>query len=223
MDVREQITALREQLRYHNEKYYNEDAPEITDYEYDMLQRQLRALEAEHPEMADANSPTQRVGGTASSRFAKVTHAYPLESLQDVFSFDELGEFYSRVENAVGQAEYVVEYKIDGLSVALEYVDGEFVRGATRGDGQVGEDVTKNLKTIKDIPKKLENAPPHLIVRGEVYMKVRVRHPNAEPSVRQAATGQSAQRGCRLSASEGQQDHARAQAVYLLLQHPEQR
>ena len=95
MDVREQITALREQLRYHNEKYYNEDAPEITDYEYDMLQRQLRTLEAEHPEMADANSPTQRVGGTASSRFAKVTHAYPLESLQDVFSFDELGEFYS--------------------------------------------------------------------------------------------------------------------------------
>lgn len=91
MDVREQITALREQLRYHNEKYYNEDAPEITDYEYDMLQRQLRALEAEHPEMADANSPTQRVGGTASSRFAKVTHAIPLESLQDVFSFDELG------------------------------------------------------------------------------------------------------------------------------------
>ena len=171
MDVREQITALREQLRYHNEKYYNEDAPEITDYEYDMLQRQLRALEAEHPEMADANSPTQRVGGTASSRFAKVTHAYPLESLQDVFSFDELGEFYSRVENAVGQAEYVVEYKIDGLSVALEYVDGVFVRGATRGDGQVGEDVTRNLKTIKDIPKKLENAPPHLIVRGEVYMK----------------------------------------------------
>ena len=154
MDVREQITALREQLRYHNEKYYNEDAPEITDYEYDMLQRQLRTLEAEHPEMADANSPTQRVGGTASSRFAKVTHAYPLESLQDVFSFDELGEFYSRVENAVGQAEYVVEYKIDGLSVALEYVDGVFVRGATRGDGQVGEDVTKNLKTIKDIPKK---------------------------------------------------------------------
>ena len=92
MDVREQITALREQLRYHNEKYYNEDAPEITDYEYDMLQRQLRALEAEHPEMADANSPTQRVGGTASSRFAKVTHAYPLESLQEGFSFDELGE-----------------------------------------------------------------------------------------------------------------------------------
>lgn len=171
MDALEQITALREKLRYHNDKYYNQDAPEISDYEYDMMQRELRALEAAHPEYADANSPTQRVGGTASGRFAKVTHAYPLESLQDVFSFDELSEFYTRVEGAVGQAEYVVEYKIDGLSVALEYVDGEFVRGATRGDGQVGEDVTANLKTIKDIPHKLENTPPHLIVRGEVYMK----------------------------------------------------
>lgn len=171
MDAREQITALREKLRYHNEKYYNEDAPEIPDYEYDRMQRELRTLEAEHPEYADADSPTQRVGGTASGRFAKVTHAYPLESLQDVFSFDELAEFYGRVEGAVGQAEYVVEYKIDGLSVALEYVEGEFVRGATRGDGQVGEDVTANLKTVKDIPQHLENAPPHLIVRGEIYMK----------------------------------------------------
>ena len=171
MDALEQITALREKLRYHNEKYYNEDAPEISDYEYDMMQRELRTLEAEHPEYVDAESPTQRVGGAPSGRFAKVMHAYPLESLQDVFSFDELAEFYGRVEGAVGQAEYVVEYKIDGLSVALEYVNGEFVRGATRGDGQVGEDVTANLKTIKEIPQKLENAPPHLIVRGEVYMK----------------------------------------------------
>ena len=171
MDAREQIAALRETLRYHNEKYYNEDAPEISDYEYDMMQRELRALEAAHPEYADADSPTQRVGGSASGRFAKVTHAYPLESLQDVFSFDELSEIYTRVEDAVGKAEYVVEYKIDGLSVALEYVDGVFVRGATRGDGQVGEDVTANLRTVKDIPHKLENAPPHLIVRGEVYMK----------------------------------------------------
>ncbi|MGI6180886.1 MAG: NAD-dependent DNA ligase LigA [Agathobaculum sp.] len=171
MDAFGQITALREKLRYHNEKYYNEDAPEISDYEYDMMQRELRALEAEHPELADENSPTQRVGGSASGRFAKVQHAYPLESLQDVFSFDELTEFYTRVEGAVGQAEYVVEYKIDGLSVALEYVDGVFVRGATRGDGQVGEDVTANLKTIREIPQRLENAPPHLIVRGEVYMK----------------------------------------------------
>lgn len=171
MDALEQIAALREKLRYHNDKYYNQDAPEISDYDYDMMQRELRALEKEHPEFQDADSPTQRVGGAASGRFPKVAHAYPLESLQDVFSFEELDEFYGRVEGAVGKAEYVVEYKIDGLSVALEYVDGEFVRGATRGDGQIGEDVTANLKTIKEIPQHLENAPPHLIVRGEVYMK----------------------------------------------------
>lgn len=171
MDTLSQITALREKLRYHNEKYYNEDAPEISDYDYDMLQRELRALEAEHPEYADADSPTQRVGGSASGRFAKVRHAYPLESLQDVFSFEELGEFFARVEGAVGEAEYVVEYKIDGLSVALLYENGVFTQGLTRGDGQVGEDVTANLKTIKDIPQKLEDAPPRLIVRGEVYMK----------------------------------------------------
>lgn len=171
MDAEERIAALRESLRYHNRKYYDEDTPEISDYEYDQMQRELRALEAEHPELADAESPTQKVGGTASGRFEKVQHTYPLESLQDVFSFSELAEFYQRVETTVGAAEYVVEYKIDGLSVALEYVDGVFTRGATRGDGQVGEDVTKNLKTIADIPQTLENAPPHLIVRGEVYMK----------------------------------------------------
>ncbi len=167
MDALEQIAALREKLRYHNEKYYNDDAPEISDYEYDKLQRELRKLEQEHPEMVDENSPTQKVGGRASGRFPKVQHAYPLESLQDVFSFEELSDFYDRV----GEAEYVVEYKIDGLSVALEYTDGIFVKGATRGDGQIGEDVTANLKTIKDIPRKIENAPPHLVVRGEVYMK----------------------------------------------------
>ena len=171
MDALERITALRDQLRYHNKKYYDDDAPEIEDYEYDMLQQELRELETAHPEFTDESSPTKRVGGTASGRFPKVTHSYPLESLQDVFSFDELAEFYTRVEGTVGQAEYVVEYKIDGLSVALEYENGVFVRGATRGDGQVGEDVTANLKTIKDIPQTLENAPPHLIVRGEVYMR----------------------------------------------------
>lgn len=170
MDVQQEMQSLREQLQYHNKKYYDEDAPEISDYDYDMMQRKLRALEAEHPEFADANSPTQRVGGVASEKFSKVTHAYPLESLQDVFSFDELSEFYERVAGVVDSAAYVVEYKIDGLSVALEYVDGVFVRGATRGDGQVGEDVTENLRTIRDIPKVLENAPPHLVVRGEVYM-----------------------------------------------------
>lgn len=174
MDTLKEITALRRKLQHHNKKYYDEDSPEISDYEYDMLQRQLRALEDAHPEFADVNSPTQKVGGLASEKFSKVAHAYPLESLQDVFSFDELEEFYERVENAVGRAEYVVELKIDGLSVALEYIDGVFICGATRGDGQIGEDVTENLMTIADIPKRLKNAPPHLIVRGEVYMSKQV-------------------------------------------------
>lgn len=171
MDVQQEVLSLREQLQYHNKKYYDEDAPEISDYDYDMLSRRLRTLEAAHPELADPASPTRHVGGTASEKFSKVAHAYPLESLQDVFSFEELDEFYDRVEGAVGQAAYVVELKIDGLSVALEYVDGVFVRGATRGDGAVGEDVTENLRTIAEIPQVLQGAPAHLIVRGEVYMK----------------------------------------------------
>lgn len=210
MDVQQEILSLREQLRHHNKKYYDEDAPEISDYEYDQLQRRLRALEAQHPELQDPNSPTQRVGGTASEKFSKVTHAYPLESLQDVFSLDELGEFYERVAGTVGQAEYVVEYKIDGLSVALEYVDGVFVRGATRGDGQVGEDVTENLRTIADIPQTLQNAPAHLIVRGEVYMPRSVfealnaeRELNEQPLLanpRNAAAGSLRQLDSRITA-----------------------
>lgn len=210
MDTFQEITALRNELQYHNKKYYDEDSPEISDYEYDMLQRKLRALEAEHPEFTDADSPTQRVGGSASEKFSKVAHAYPLESLQDVFSFDELREFYRRVENAVGKAEYVVEFKIDGLSVALEYVDGILTRGATRGDGQVGEDVTENLMTIVEIPKRLENAPPHLIVRGEVYMSKQVfQELNAELELqekpilanpRNAAAGSLRQKDHRITA-----------------------
>lgn len=210
MDVQQEILSLREQLRHHNKKYYDEDAPEISDYEYDQLQRRLRALEAQHPELQDPDSPTQRVGGTASEKFSKVTHAYPLESLQDVFSLDELGEFYERVAGTVGQAEYVVEYKIDGLSVALEYVDGVFVRGATRGDGQVGEDVTENLRTIADIPQTLQNAPAHLIVRGEVYMPRSVfealnaeRELNEQPLLanpRNAAAGSLRQLDSRITA-----------------------
>lgn len=171
MNAKSEIESLREQLRHHNEKYYNEDAPEISDYEYDMLQRRLRALENEFPEYDDPDSPTKRVGGTASTKFSKVPHAYPLESLQDVFSFEELHEFFDRVMGAVGETEYVVEHKIDGLSVALEYDHGVFVRGATRGDGQVGEDVTENLLTIAEIPRRIPNAPDRLIVRGEVYMR----------------------------------------------------
>ena len=186
MEVKQEIEELRKQLRYHNEKYYNEDAPELSDYDYDMLQRKLRALEAAHPEYDDPDSPTKRVGGAASEKFTQVHHAYPLESLQDVFSFDELGEFFERVEQAAGPAEYVVEYKIDGLSVALEYVDGVFVRGATRGDGVDGEDVTHNLQTIEDIPKRLTGAPPRLIVRGEVYMRQSVFEAlNAERELRE--------------------------------------
>ena len=210
MDVQQEILSLREQLRHHNKKYYDEDAPEISDYEYDQLQRRLRALEAQHPELQDPNSPTQRVGGTASEKFSKVTHAYPLESLQDVFSLDELGEFYERVAGTVGQAEYVVEYKIDGLSVALEYVDGVFVRGATRGDGQMGEDVTENLRTIADIPQTLQHAPAHLIVRGEVYMPRSVfealnaeRELNEQPLLanpRNAAAGSLRQLDSRITA-----------------------
>lgn len=210
MDVQQEILSLREQLRHHNKKYYDEDAPEISDYEYDQLQRRLRALEAQHPELQDPDSPTQRVGGTASEKFSKVTHAYPLESLQDVFSLDELGEFYERVAGTVGQAEYVVEYKIDGLSVALEYVDGVFVRGATRGDGQVGEDVTENLRTIADIPQTLQHAPAHLIVRGEVYMPRSVfealnaeRELNEQPLLanpRNAAAGSLRQLDSRITA-----------------------
>lgn len=212
MDAQQEILSLREQLRYHNKKYYDEDAPEISDYDYDMLQRKLRALEAAYPALDDPDSPTHRVGGTASEKFSKVMHAYPLESLQDVFSFDELAEFYARVAGAVQDAAYVVEYKIDGLSVALEYVDGVFVRGATRGDGQVGEDVTENLRTVEDIPKVLPaGAPPHLIVRGEVYMKRSVfdalnaeRELNEQPLLanpRNAAAGSLRQLDSRITAA----------------------
>ena len=168
MNISEKITALREELRYHNKKYYDEDAPEISDFEYDRMLRALETLEREYPEYDDPESPTHRVGGSASAKFSPVTHAWPLESLQDVFSFGELAEF---CERAAAPA-YAVEYKIDGLSVSLEYENGVFVRGATRGDGTVGEDVTDNLRTIEDIPKVLPpEAPAQLIVRGEVYMR----------------------------------------------------
>ncbi len=167
MEIAQQVAALREALRYHNKKYYDEDAPEISDFAYDRMLRALETLEKAYPEYDDPDSPTHRVGGSASEKFSSVTHAWPLESLQDVFSFDELAEFYARAQ----AEEYVVEYKIDGLSVSLEYRDGIFVRGATRGDGVTGEDVTDNLRTIEEIPKVLENAPPELVVRGEVYMR----------------------------------------------------
>lgn len=163
------INELRSSLAYHSNKYYNEDAPEISDYEYDMLMRKLRSLEAQYPQLASADSPTNKVGGSADNSFAEVVHDVPLQSLLDAFSFAELLDFEERIGKEVNLPEYAVELKIDGLSVALEYQQGIFVRGATRGNGEVGEDVTANLMTIKDIPKTLVQ-PIDIIVRGEVYM-----------------------------------------------------
>ena len=170
MEPKQEIEQLTKELERHNHLYYVLDRPEIADYEYDRMLRRLEELEGQYPEYASPLSPTKRVGGEALSQFEKVRHEVPLESLQDVFSFDELREFDARVREQVEDLEYTVEPKVDGLSVALEYVDGRFVRGATRGDGLVGEDVTENLKTIRSIPLVLEGAPKRLIVRGEVFM-----------------------------------------------------
>lgn len=170
MTAKEEIEQLRRELNQHNYNYYVMDAPTISDFEYDRLLRRLEELEQELPELITSDSPTQRVGGMAASSFTEVVHRVPLESLQNAFDFEELRDFDRRVRESVSDAEYIVEPKIDGLSVALEYENGLFVRGATRGDGLVGEDVTENLRTIKSIPLKLENAPASLIVRGEVFM-----------------------------------------------------
>ena len=170
MTPKEQAEQLRRELDQHNYNYYVLDHPTISDFEYDRMLRALEDLEREHPELVTPDSPTQRVGGKALDSFAEVIHRVPLMSLQDVFDFDELGEFDRRVRETATDAAYIVEPKVDGLSVALEYENGVFVRGATRGDGTVGEDVTENLRTIKSIPLKLDDAPPVLIVRGEVFM-----------------------------------------------------
>ena len=170
MEAQKEILELTRELEHAGFLYYVKDAPEMTDYDYDRKLRRLEELEAQYPEFSQPNSPTRRVGGQALEQFVKVRHAVPLESLQDVFSFDELREFDERLRKDEPEAMYSVEPKIDGLSVALEYIDGEFVRGATRGDGLIGEDVTENLKTVRSIPLHLENAPSRLIVRGEVYM-----------------------------------------------------
>ena len=169
-DAKLEIERLTRQLEYHNHQYYVLDDPKISDYDYDHMLRELEELERQYPQYASPISPTRRVGGQALSQFVKVRHAVPLESLQDVFSYDELREFDAHLREQEPDAEYTVEPKVDGLSVALEYVDGQFVRGATRGDGLVGEDVTENLKTIRSIPMTLEHAPARLIVRGEVFM-----------------------------------------------------
>lgn len=170
MDAKSEIERLRTVLNQAGYEYYVMDNPTMSDYDYDHQLRRLEELEAAHPELVTPDSPTQRVGGQVQEGFQPVTHQVPLESLQDVFDPGELSEFDQRVRGAVPEAEYDVEPKVDGLSVALEYVDGAFVRGATRGDGRVGEDVTANLKTIRAIPLKLPEPVPHLIVRGEVFM-----------------------------------------------------
>ncbi len=166
---------LRKKIIHNSKLYYENDAPEISDYEYDMMFRELQDIEAEYPELKTPNSPTVRVGGKALDRFEKYTHTVRMGSLTDVFSFDELREFTDRMDGELSSAtEYSVEPKIDGLSVSLIYRDGIFVKGATRGDGEVGEDVTENLKTVKSIPLKLNEDLPYLCVRGEVYMPKKV-------------------------------------------------
>lgn len=170
MDPKERIEELTRILTEANFRYYVQDNPTMPDFEYDRLLRELEELEFAHPELAKADSPAKRVGGEALSQFEKVQHPVPLMSLQDVFSMEELNAFLEKTMQAGENLAFSVEPKIDGLSVALEYVDGVFVRGATRGDGNVGEDVTENLKTIRSIPMVIENAPSRLIVRGEVFM-----------------------------------------------------
>lgn len=160
----------KKEINYHNKKYYEDDSPEIDDYEYDMMVKKLEELEKNFPVLLSDDSPTQRVGGRISKKFSPVNHKIKMESLHDSFSFDEIEAFHKRVGNVVGNPEYVVEPKVDGLSVSVEYENGELVRASTRGDGQVGEDITENILTIKELPHKLNSYVKYLEVRGEVYM-----------------------------------------------------
>ena len=211
--ARKRAAELRVEIEKNNRLYYDQDAPLLEDFEYDALTRELKAIEAEYPQLVTPESPTQHVGGTASSKFTKVTHRVKMESLQDAFSLDELRDFDARIRDAGVTPQYVVEAKIDGLSVSLEYRDGRLVRGSTRGDGVVGEDVTENLATITDIPKELKNAPAFLEVRGEVYMphsaffklkeqqELEDKTPFKNP--RNAAAGSLRQKDAKITASRG--------------------
>ncbi len=169
-DIQKKIEDLRKTLRYHSDRYYNDDAPEIEDYEYDMMMRELQNLEEQYPQYDSPDSPTKRVGGKADNSFESVVHTVRMESLQDAFSKEEIRDFDKRVRDVVAAPKYCVEPKIDGLSVSLEYRNGLFVRGSTRGDGDVGEDVSGNLRVIRNIPLKLSQNIPYIEVRGEVYM-----------------------------------------------------
>ena len=170
LESKDKIAELKKSLNHHSQKYYVEDDPQITDAEYDRLLRELKQLEKDHPEFITSDSPTQRVGGVALEMFEKYEHRVKMGSLNDVFSIDEVTAFDNKVKEVLSSYEYVVEKKIDGLSVALEYVDGRLIRGATRGDGFIGEDVTHNIKTIMSIPLVLNMKIPYLVVRGEVFL-----------------------------------------------------
>lgn len=175
-DTVKRAEKLRKDLNYYSYRYYVDNENDIDDYEYDMMMRELKTIEEEYPELITPDSPTRRVGGEATNMFESVAHTVKMESLQDAFSFDEIRDFDRRVRDAVTNATYVVEPKIDGLSVSLEYRDGVFVRGSTRGDGSVGEDITANLRTVRAIPLRLKTDLPFIEVRGEVYMPHSVFH-----------------------------------------------
>ena len=204
---------LREIIEKNNRLYYDQDAPELEDFEYDALNRELKEIEKEFPQLVTADSPTQHVGGTASAKFSKVTHAVKMESLLDAFSLEELRDFDRRVQESGVQPDYVVEAKIDGLSCSLEYENGKLVRASTRGDGVVGEDVTENIAAIQDIPTQLKNAPEYLEVRGEVYMPHKAFEKLCEEqeladktpfkNPRNAAAGSLRQKDSRITASRG--------------------
>jgi len=204
------IKELTEQLEYHNNLYYNKDDPEISDYEYDKMLRELEELEKQYPQLKSPLSPTSRVGGMAGEKFSPVVHTVPLESLHDSFSHAEMRDFDRRVREVVPDVTYIVEPKFDGLSVACEYQNGVFVRGSTRGDGITGEDITDNLMTIKSLPKRIPNAPEFLEVRGEVYMSfksfeelVKRQEDNDEKPAknpRNAAAGSLRQRNAKITA-----------------------
>ena len=169
-DLEKRVIELTEFLNYHNYKYYVLDTPEISDFEYDRALRELEDIENANPHLKKPNSPTSRVGGVALKEFDEVTHRVPMESLQDAFDMGEVYDFDRRVREEIQNPQYSVEQKIDGLSVSLEYENGEFVRASTRGNGLVGEDVTENIKTIRSVPMRLTESVPYLVVRGEVYM-----------------------------------------------------
>ncbi len=211
--IEKKIQDLREKIEYHSKRYYVEDSPEITDFQYDALMNELKALEKEYPQFDSPLSPTKRVGGVALDKFEKVEHKVEMNSLQDAFSKEEILDFDKRVRSSTSGYTYLVEHKIDGLSVSLEYVDGNFFRGSTRGDGVIGEDVTENLKTIKSIPLKLNEAVPYLEVRGEVFMprdqflRVNAERENAEEPTfanpRNAAAGSLRQLDSKITATRG--------------------